>query len=86
MSQRWLKVLQALVFLVVLFGSIFIARQAEYPLNAALPTVWAFMAAYGLGLANDWYERRVLKRGSLTDLGGEQEPRKRIGVTRRPRR
>ena len=65
MSQIWLKAVQITLFLGVMFGSIWVSRTIEYPINPYIVGAWSFMAAYGFTLAYDNLSNRRVRLGRI---------------------
>lgn len=62
MSDSALKLAQFLIFVSVLFGSIWVGQATNYELNPVFFAAWPFMAAYGFTLLHYrlvlWRDRR----------------------------
>lgn len=65
MSQTWLKLTQATLFLGVMFGSIWVSQVTEYPINPLIIGAWSFMAAYGFTLAYHNLSNRRVRLGRI---------------------
>lgn len=65
MSQIWLKVVQVTLFIGVMFGSIWVSRVTEYPINPYIIGAWSFMAAYGFTLAYDNLSNERVRLGRV---------------------
>lgn len=65
MSQFWLKVTQVTLFLATMFGSIWVSRVTEYPINPYIIGAWSFIAAYGFTLAYHNLSNRRVRLGRI---------------------